>query len=92
MDYEFECILDNRSGGTDFNNLAQVLRKRSAKGWKLVNTFTNEVGINSTSVTIGNYTGGTNATIDQVVMIFEHPISMTDAKAQQIIKKLQENS
>ncbi|MDE6426770.1 MAG: hypothetical protein K2K89_11650 [Ruminococcus sp.] len=92
MDYAVESVRDTRSGGTNFDALAKILRKRSETGWRLVNTFTNEIGVNSTSVTIGNYTGGTNATIDQIVMIFERPMSMTDKKAQEIINQIRSNS
>nr|MDE5583947.1 hypothetical protein [Ruminococcus sp.] len=91
MDYAVEIVSDNWRGGTDCKKLSHVLEKRSRMGWKLINTFTNELGVNATSITIGNHTAGTNSTIDQIVMIFERPMSMTDEKATQIIQKIREN-
>lgn len=92
MNYTVEVIRDNWSGGTNCKELSNVLEKRSKMGWKLVNTFTNELGVNATSVTIGNHTAGTNSTIDQIVLIFERPMSITDEKAQEIIHQMQDNS
>lgn len=93
MNYEVEVINDNQTGGTDMAKLADILNKRSQTGWKLVNTFTNELGVNShvEQHTFSNNVR-VNSTVDQIVMIFERPISMTDEKAQQIIQKLQNNS
>ncbi len=78
------------NGGTDIAKLNDILNKRSQSGWKLVNTFTNELGINShvEQHTFSNNVH-VNSTIDQIVMIFERPMSMTDKKAQEIISQMQ---
>lgn len=47
MDYAVEVISDNKTGSTDIAKLIDVLNKRSQNGRKLVNTFTNEIGVNS---------------------------------------------
>lgn len=44
-------------------------------GWKLHSIITNEIGKNVSSVSIGGFTGVTNATMDEVILIFERMIS-----------------
>ena len=93
MDYAVEVINDNQTGATDTAKLVDVLNKRSKNGWKLVNTFTNELGVNShvERHTLSNDVK-VNSTIDQIIMIFERPISMTDEKAQEIINQIKADS
>ncbi|MCM1132671.1 MAG: hypothetical protein NC340_04275 [Ruminococcus flavefaciens] len=74
MEYAVEMIEDNNTGGTDVNHLNMVLKKYSSEGWNLKQVFTNELGVNSTRV--GNF--GTNATIDQVVLIFERSVAVKE--------------
>lgn len=73
-EYIVVSVRDNSSGGTDITEIAKVLGKYSQEGWRLVNTFTNELGVNSSSVSFGGISAGTNATIDQTIMIFERCI------------------
>jgi hypothetical protein len=56
--------------------MKETIEKYSSKGYRLISCFTNEAGHNSSGVTIGSYTSGTNATIDQVVLIFEKAVSI----------------
>ena len=83
VEYAVEVITDNASGGTNIQRLKNILRDYSAAGWKLKNLFTNELGVNSVSV--GGF--GTNATIDQVVLIFERPKIISDDMKDIIRKK-----
>ena len=93
MDYAVEVISDNKTGSTDIAKLIDVLNKRSQNGWKLVNTFTNEIGVNShVEHHTFNNDVRVNSTIDQIVMIFERPMSMTNEKAQEIINQIKNNS
>lgn len=69
-EYDVVTIRDNKTGSTDIASLRVELEKRGREGWRLVNTFTNELGVNSSS--FAGY--GTNATIDEVVLIFERCI------------------
>ena len=69
-EYDVVTIRDNKVGSTDISSLRAELDKRGREGWRLVNTFTNELGVNSSS--FAGY--GTNATIDEVVLIFERCI------------------
>lgn len=87
MQYQVECVYDNRSGGTNFTELQNVLNTYSRNGWKLKQVFTNEVGKNSLSVSVGGYTSGTNATMDQVVLIFERPAFLNDKTARELYDK-----
>lgn len=69
VEYAVETVYDTASGATDIQKLSSVLKRYSSEGWKLKNTFTNELGKNSVSV--GGI--GVNSTMDQLVLIFERP-------------------
>ena len=69
-EYDVVTIRDSKTGSTDISSLRAELDKHGREGWRLVNTFTNELGVNSSS--FAGY--GTNATIDEVVLIFERCI------------------
>ncbi len=73
LEYAVETVIDSFSGGTNKNELQNLLNKYSKDGWRLKNIYTNELGHNSSSISIGGSTAGTNATIDQIVLIFERP-------------------
>ncbi len=88
MDYTIDVIIDKKTGGTDFDTLINSINSHSQNGWKVKTVFTNECGKNSTSVTVGGYTSGTNATIDQVVVIYERPAFMTNKLANELRDKL----
>ena len=55
--------------------LQSVLMEYANAGWKLHSVITNEIGKNVSSVSIGGFTGVTNATMDEVILIFERMIS-----------------
>ena len=50
------------------------------EGWKLHSVITNEIGKNISAVRIGGITGGTNATVDEIILIFERMVSKGNLK------------
>lgn len=80
-EYCVEKIYDKSTGGTDERLLEDMLNAYAKNGWRVKNMFTNELGVNrsSTSMSYGGFgtSSGTNATIDEVVIIFERCISKT---------------
>ena len=73
MEYAVATVIDNYKGGTDIPELERTLNKYAEMGYVLKTSFTNELGVNSSSVSFGGVSTGTNATIDQIVLIFERP-------------------
>ena len=74
-EYTTARIIDNADGSTNQMQLQSVLMDYANAGWKLHSVITNEIGKNVSSVSIGRFTGGTNATMDEVILIFERMIS-----------------
>ena len=74
-EYTIARIIDNADGSTNQMQLQSVLMEYANAGWKLHSVITNEIGKNVSSVSIGRFTGGTNATMDEVILIFERMIS-----------------
>ena len=74
-EYTTARIIDNADGSTYQMQLQSVLMEYANAGWKLHSVITNEIGKNVSSVRIGGVTGGTNATMDEVILIFERMIS-----------------
>lgn len=50
------------------------------EGWKLHSVITNKIGKNISAVSIGVITGGTNATVDEIILIFERMVSKGNLK------------
>lgn len=71
MEYAVETVRDRGNGGADETALNDVLTMYGEKGWRLKFCFTDEVGVESHSATVAGYTTGTNATINEIVLIFE---------------------
>ena len=74
-EYATEVIYDKRSGGADIITLSETLARYARDGWRLHTAFTNEAGKNATTVGLGSVSLGTNATMDQTILIFERMIS-----------------
>ena len=74
-EYATETIYDNADGSINVATINAILAKYAKDGWRLVSSLSNEIGKNSTSAGIGGFASGTNATIDQVVLIFERLVS-----------------
>ena len=69
-EYAVVAIKDNSSGEVNVLSLQKELESRSKEGWRLVNTVTNELGVNGVSVAGFS----TNSTIEETVLIFERCI------------------
>ena len=68
-EYQVLSIGDGNSGSVDIYDLAQRLNKLGREGWHLKCAYANELGHNTTPGTA--FTAGSNATIDQNILIFE---------------------
>lgn len=68
-EYAVEVIKDV-GGATNVTLLSQVLENYSSRGYRVRSIFTNELGVNSVSVS----GMGFNSTADQVVVVFEKKI------------------
>lgn len=69
-EYTLKIVTDKANGAADIATISSVIEKLSQEGWRLVTVFTNEVG--KISESFGGF--GTNATIDQTILIFERKI------------------
>ena len=71
--YEYKVISlsDNQYGERNVGELSSMLNSLGRDGWHLKCAYSNEMGHNSTSGGIGGFSTGTNATIDQNILIFE---------------------
>ena len=71
--YEYKVIslVDKDGGYIDANELMLNLNSLGIEGWHLVSAYSNEIGHTSSSSGFGGYSTGTNATIDQNILIFE---------------------
>ena len=78
-EYDVVTITDKSTGAMDIASLQNVLSERGKLGWRLVNSFTNEIGVNSSS--FAGY--GTNATIDQTILIFERCIKRASLSSEE---------
>ncbi len=68
-EYAVEIVTDNELGGTDLEVLDATLKRYASQGWRLINTFTNELGENAHFDPVKRVT--INSTMDQIVLIFE---------------------
>ena len=77
--YEYATVVvnDDENGRIDVDYLNNILNEYASAGWKLHSILTNEIGKNRTSssvTTVMTVTTGTNATVEQTIMIFERCI------------------
>ena len=70
-EYKVISLIDEDSGGISPARLEAIMNSLGSYGWHLKVAYANEVGRNSNSSgSFGSYSG-TNATIDQNILIFE---------------------
>lgn len=74
VEYAVETVRDRDYGGANETQLAEMLTMYGERGWKLKFCFTDEVGVENHSSTVAGITTGTNATINEIVLIFERII------------------
>ena len=70
-EYRVVQIYDTQTGNVDPAAIVHQLNDLALDGWRLRCAFANEVGQNSSSAGIYGFTTGTNATIDQNILILE---------------------
>lgn len=73
-EYDVVSLHDHYNGMPNIHRMKKILNDYAKDGWKLVTMISNELGVNSTSVGVGNISIGTNTTMDSVVMVFERRI------------------
>lgn len=73
FEYETYVLYDAKDGSTDVKKLTEVLNSYSQDGWRLIAMTNNELGKNSFFINnlIAGLGVGSNATIDQTVLVFE---------------------
>ncbi len=70
-EYKVLSLRDESSGCIDINSIYIQLNELGRQGWHLRCAFTNEIGKESSSAGIGGFSTGTNASIDQNILILE---------------------
>lgn len=70
-EYAVEVVYDRASGGCDIETMVKIINRYSDSGWQIKSIFTNELGKNSTAISTSIGSIGTNASIDQTIIIFE---------------------
>lgn len=72
MEYEYaiERIMDER-GSTNVVRMSEVMSSYAKQGWHVKTVFTNELGHDSSVVSVGMVSGGVNSTADEVIIVFE---------------------
>lgn len=69
--YDVISLVDEKGGFIEPTQLTAKLNALGKQGWRLVAAYSNEIGHNSSSSGFGGYSSGTNATVDQNILIFE---------------------
>ena len=73
-EYIVDSITDNSDGSLNPSQVQALLFRYAKDGWRLHSVFRNELGRNSRQMGIGGISGGTNATIEQTILIFERSL------------------
>ncbi|MDE6567074.1 MAG: DUF4177 domain-containing protein [Lachnospiraceae bacterium] len=69
-EYAVESVVDS-GGSTDTRKMSALINSYAKQGWHVKTIFTNELGHNVSSVSVGMVGSGTNYTVDEVVIVFE---------------------
>ena len=77
-EYDVVSIVDDSTGCLDIALLKRTLEEHGKKGWRLVNSFANEVGRISSVHGMGGISTETNATVDQIILIFERCVKRNE--------------
>ena len=70
-EYAVETVRDYNDGSTDTASIRRILSQYASRGWRLHKTMVNEIGRISNSSGAAGFTSGTNATIEETILIFE---------------------
>ena len=74
FEYKAVSIIDNSTGSVNIEAVNTILTKYANDGWRLVGSYSGEIGRNSSSSGAYGMSTGTNATIDESILIFERRI------------------
>lgn len=81
--YEYKAIslqdevgVFGSSGWVDIDRMTEVLNDLGLDGWRLVSAYSNEIGKNTSAAGIGGAVFGTNATVDENILIFERYVKL----------------
>lgn len=77
-EYKVLSLIDGDSGAIMPDRLETAINDLGLDGWRLRCSYANEVGRNSSSTGVYGVSNGTNATIDQNILIFERFVPLTD--------------
>ena len=69
--YKVISLMDENAGYINVQTLTANLNALGIEGWHLVTAYTNEIGHTSQTSGFGGISSGTNATVDQSILIFE---------------------
>lgn len=74
--YEYTTVIinDGTLGGVSSHEITSKLNDLALDGWRLVSSYANELGHNSTPGSFGS--SGTNSTIDEHILILERYIKL----------------
>lgn len=86
-EYDVVSVVDTSSGRVDVEKLIMVLSYYANEGWRLKCALTNEAGKNSSMVGTGGISYGTNATIDDTILIFERRIESAEDRTEKLKDK-----
>ena len=70
-EYLVLSVMDDSSGSANTYHISNMINQYAMQRWRLHSIFTNEVGKNSSSSGYGGVSSGTNATIDQTIIVLE---------------------
>ena len=73
-EYKIERVTDNSDGTSDIDQIKHIIERYSNKGWRLHTIYSNEIGKESLVAGIGGFKGGTNATINETIIVLERLI------------------
>lgn len=77
-EYRVMTVLDTKRGNTNIAELSHKLNEFGRDGWRLVTSFTNELGKDASGLAIGGAAFGVNSTTDEVILIFEKAYTLSD--------------
>ena len=70
-EYLVLSVVDDNSGAANTDYISDLINNHAKDRWRLHSIFTNEIGKNSSSSGYGGMSSGTNATIDQTIIVLE---------------------
>lgn len=75
--YEYcTCVVyDKDTGSADIDQINAYIQRYAEDRWRVHSIFTNEIGKRSSSSGYGGISSGTNATIDETIILFERVVS-----------------